>query len=406
MNRSDTRLTYLFVLPWSVTHLGGVNQVVINLAREMVKSASFNPIVLVRDWDAVHPIWEEVYGLKIVRWRIRPFSGGMGFKERLAFMFWEWRFRPKFVKFCRDHNVAAVNPHYPGSSVFALDRIIKGCAESIPLILSFHGEDLSSIRRSPPDELAQWRRLLSIVDGIVVCSDDLGKKVGEVFDHGATVHVIHNGLDAATFVAMANCTTPTNERIILNVAKFEHKKGQDVLIRAFAAIAEDYADVKLVLVGATDKTLPLLQELCLSKGLGGRVFFFPDTPYHQVAEFFRRATLFALPSRQEPFGIVLLEAGAFGLPVVASRVGGITEILTDGLTGRLVTPDNFIELAHCLRSLLDSPVLAQQMGTRLQQHVLANFTWTAAHDKYVALVRDVEVDVRGHSHQVVTSGPG
>jgi glycosyltransferase involved in cell wall biosynthesis len=271
--------------------------------------------------------------------------------------------------------------------VLTLDRITKTFAGCISLILSFHGTDLSSIRSLPPEDLARWRDLLSHVDGVVVCSNDLGKKVVEVFNHEVLVHVVHNGLDAATFVSMADATTATNGRTILNVAKFEQKKGQDVLIQAFAAIAKDYSDLKLILVGATDKTLRALRELCVSKGIEERVLFFPDTPHHQVPGFFRRATIFALPSRQEPFGIVLLEAGAFGLPVVASRVGGITEILADGLTGRLVAPDNSVELAHCLRSLLDSPASAQEMGARLQQHVSVNFTWIAAHDKYVALVQ-------------------
>ena len=86
---------------------------------------------------------------------------------------------------------------------------------------------------------------------------------------------------------------------------------------------------------------------------------------------------------------MLLEAGAFGLPVVASRVGGIPEILTDGITGRLVAPDDPAELALCLRSLLDSPAASQEIGARLRQHVLSNFTWNVAHEKYVTLVNEM-----------------
>lgn len=379
--------TYLFVLPWSLVHLGGVNQVVINLAREMVKSGTFEPIVLVADWEAVDPIWEVVHGLRTVRWRIRAYHANMSLKERIAFFLWERRFRPAFQRFCREHRVAAINLHYPGPSAFTLDRITQGFERVIPLILSFHGSDVSSLRHAPAIEIEKWRRLLLRAEGVVVCSDDLGRRVVEVFGNEVVPRVIHNGIDAVAFVAMAGTSRSAEGRIILSVGKFWDKKGQDVLVEAFAAIADDYVDVSLVLVGATDKALPALKALCVRKGIEERVHFFPDTPHHQVAEFFRRATIFALPSREEALGIVLLEAGAFGLPVVASRVGGIPEILTDGFTGRLVAPDNPAELALCLRSLLDSPATAQEMGARLHHHVLSNFTWTVAHEKYAALIK-------------------
>lgn len=381
-------LTYLFVLPWSPAHLGGVNQVVINLAREMMRHGTFEPIIFVTDWDAVNPVWEVVHGLKTVRWRVRPFRAHMSIKERVAYFLWERRFRAAFARFCREHQVAAINPHYPGPSVFTLDSIIGAFdGYRVPLVISFHGADLSGIECAPDIEIARWRQLLLRAEGVVVCSDALGKRVVKVFGDEVVPRVIHNGLDAAAFVATSRTTRLPDQRSILNVAKFEEKKGQDVLVKAFAAIADEYADVDLVLVGATDKALTSLKELCIYKGIEGRVHFFPDIPHNQVADYFRRATIFALPSRQEPFGIVLLEAGAFGLPVVASRVGGIPEILTDGDTGRLVAPDNPDELALCLRSLLDVPAAAQELGLRLKHHVETNFTWTAAHDKYVALAK-------------------
>ena len=383
------RSTYLFVLPWSLADVGGVNQVVINLAREMVKSGTFEPIILIADWNAVDPVWEEVHGLRTVRWRVRGYQENMSIRQRIAFSLWEWRFRPAFQRFCREHQVAVINPHYPGPTAFVLDRIANGGDGATQLILSFHGTDLKSIRTEPTIELAQWRQLLVRVKGIVVCSNDLGRKVVEVFGNEVVPRVIHNGLDAAAFFAMAGTPKPVGERIILNVAKFEEKKGQDILIQAFATIADDYSDVNLVLVGAIDKTLTSLRELCIRNGIEGRVQFFTDIPHHQIAEFYRRATIFVLPSRQEPFGIALLEAGAFGLPVVASRVGGIPEILTDGINGRLVAPDDPAELALCLRSLLDSPAASQEIGARLRQHVLSNFTWNAAHEKYVALVNEM-----------------
>lgn len=382
----SARRTYLFVLPWSLKHLGGVNQVVINLAREMQKAGIFEPLVLITDWNAKAPVWEEMYGLKTVRWRIRPFHQSTNFKEQLAYWLWERNFRPAFRRFCREYKVVAINPHYINSSAITLGHIIRGITNPIHLILSFHGADVNSYVGASADEIAVWQQFLQRADCIVVCSSDLGNRVRDVFGDDLITKVVHNGLDVDAFVATADNRISSDRRVILNVGKFEIKKGQDILIKAFAKIAGDYPDVDLVLVGATDSALPMLEDLCIYEGIVERVRFCPDIPHDQVANFFKQATIFALPSRQEPFGIVILEAGAFDLPVVASRVGGIPEILTDGYTGRLVSPDDHVELAACIRSLLDNRSESGAMAARLHNRVVSDFTWTAAYEKYKSMI--------------------
>ncbi|NMM86720.1 hypothetical protein B2J88_20510 [Rhodococcus sp. SRB_17] len=144
--------------------------------------------------------------------------------------------------------------------------------------------------------------------------------------------------------------------------------------------------MRLVFLGASDVELPSLRNLCTKEGLAARVSFFTDIPHAQIAEHFRQASIFVLPSRQEPFGIVLLEAGCFALPVIASKVGGIPEIIDDTLTGLLVNPDQPDELANALRSVLNDPARGRAMGQKLRLRVIREFTWTHAHDQYVRLV--------------------
>lgn len=379
--------TYLFLLPWSLHHLGGVNQVVMNLAHEMKRSGSFKPLVLISDWSAVDPIFEEIQGLQTIRWRIRAYRYDMGIKERIAFLFWKMRFRRKFESFCKSHQVAAINPHYPGDSAHALRCVIDTFEKPVPLVLSFHGTDVTDLKKEPSPVISRWRHLFDNCHAVVACSNDLGQRLNDVFGHALTPHIVHNGLDTPKFIALADVSEKPERPYILSVGKFELQKGQDVLIDAFTLIANDYPDIDLVLIGATDKALIPLRELCKCKGIEDRVFFLPNTPHSKVAKYFKHATIFALPSKQEAFPLVILEAGAFGLPVAASRVGGIPEILTDGVTGRLFESGNVAELALCLRSMLDSPSAAPDMGKRLQRRVVHDFTWTSAHDKYVALVK-------------------
>lgn len=376
---------YLFVLPWPLSGVGGVNQVVLNLAREMQQQGHFQPLVLVTEWGATAPVETVECGLPTLRWRVRPYRAGMGLREKLAYRLWERRFRAQFEQLCRARGVAAVNVHYPGASALALQRCMASMARPIPLILSFHGADLGALRRAPAPERALWEAALPRMDALVTCSRDLRRELLDTCGAQLRVTVIHNGLDAAGFTAMAGDAQPVAPGI-LNVAKFEYKKGQDVLLEAFASLSAEFPTLTLTLAGASDQALPELERQAARLGLGGRVRLLRDVPHTQVAALFAAATVFALPSRQEPFGIVLLEAGAMGLPVVASAVGGVPEILDDGVTARLVPPDDAARLAQALRAVLSDAAAAQAMGARLRDHVQRHFSWRASSAGYAALL--------------------
>ena len=85
--------TYLFVLPWSPEHAGGVNQVVLNLARQIQVEGEWNPLILISDWTARKPVWGQYEDIPTVRWRIRSLLPGKNWRTRLTYHVWEWRFR-------------------------------------------------------------------------------------------------------------------------------------------------------------------------------------------------------------------------------------------------------------------------------------------------------------------------
>ena len=374
---------YLFVIPWSLDRLGGVNQVVINLARQMMLAQTFDPIVLVTDWQARKPVWETVHGVRTVRWRVRPPWPGPVLTQRLTDLYWRLRFRAEFRAFCRQHRIAVINAHYPTDAALTLQRLSRAFEPAPRTITSFHGTDLTGLAASNPDHVNVWRRAMAMSHGVVACSAAFGHRLQQLLQ--VSVTVIHNGIDAPAFTRLAGRRAAGGRRTILNVGKFEFKKGQDILIRAFAQFAEAHPDVDLVLVGADDDALESLQQLCLTLGVEHRVQFRVDVPHSEVATCFAQATIFALPSRQEPFGIVLLEAGCIGLPVVASAVGGVPEILEDGMTARLVHPDRPDELSTALQAMLADPQSASVMGRRLQAHVVQKFSWATAHSRYIGL---------------------
>jgi len=380
------RSTYLFVLPWSLTHIGGVNEVVANLAEEMSRRGSFDPLVLVADWNASKPRYGFERGIPTVHWRIRPYPDSLHPKEIVAYLVWLWRFQTDFARFIRKQRVRVINIHYANPVAHTLWRAARRLSKSIRFFVSFHGSDLTTIERAGQSTIQRWRQLLLDSDATIACSTAFARRLTQVFSGSVRPLVIHNGLSTTEFTSMAERvdgeTLP--RRYLLSVGKFVKKKGQDTLLRAFALLASEYPDLDLILVGARDMALPQLEQMCASDGrLAGRVHFRVDVPRARIASLFKNAEMFVLPSLEESFGIVILEAGAFALPVVASSVGGIPEIITDGVTGRLVPPADPDCLAHALRTLLRNRSESATLGERLRTRVNSEFAWTHAHDCYV-----------------------
>jgi glycosyltransferase involved in cell wall biosynthesis len=149
------------------------------------------------------------------------------------------------------------------------------------------------------------------------------------------------------------------------------KGGQDVLIRAVGRVRETCPQVRLVMVG--DGPLrPGLEQLTAQLGLTGTVIF--TGLRSDVPRLLGALDVFVLPSEREALPVAVLEAMAAGLPLVATRVGGIPEVVEDGATGFLVPPGD-VAAMHCvLERLTGDPALAARLGAAGQAHVQAHFT--------------------------------
>lgn len=153
-------------------------------------------------------------------------------------------------------------------------------------------------------------------------------------------------------------------RVILTVGRWvaaERYKGADDMIRAMPQLMNSVPDVRLVLVGSGDD-LPRLKYLAAELSLGASVRFFDRLSREQLAACYAHADVFALPSTGEGFGIVFLEAMAFGLPVVGAAAGGVTDIITDGENGRLVPGNDIATLVRALHQLLCDGAMRASLG--------------------------------------------
>jgi glycosyltransferase involved in cell wall biosynthesis len=189
------------------------------------------------------------------------------------------------------------------------------------------------------------------------------------------VEVIHYGLDELPRPWGTNAPDPVPEgaRILLCVCRLEPQKGVDVAIRALA----EAPDTHLVVLGEGPQRRELEQ---LARELGVRVYMPGRVP--DVAAWLRRADLLVHPVRWEGFGLALLEAMLASLPIVATRVSSIPEIVADGRTGVLVPPDDPPALAAAVRRVLADPA---EYGQRGHTRALAEFSVARMADRTLAV---------------------
>jgi len=192
------------------------------------------------------------------------------------------------------------------------------------------------------------------------------------------IHRLNIGVDTERFCPLPETGRTDGNRYILNVARHMPVKGVDTLLRAFARIAGRHPGVKLTQVGAGPLSASL-QRLARELGIADRVRFLGVQTPQQVRELMQRAELFALTSQtadtgaREGLGIVLNEASACGIPVVATRCGGIPEAVIDGETGLLSPERDDRALAVNLDRLLADGEVRLRMGRQGREFVCETF---------------------------------
>lgn len=153
----------------------------------------------------------------------------------------------------------------------------------------------------------------------------------------------------------------SDQPVIGTVATIDPRKGYEYLIEALAEIKKNYGDIKCVIVGDGDSTYKSKLGM-LSKRLGVSDNIVYVGFQHNVYPYISMMDIFVLPSIMEGFGIVILEAMAMSKPIVATKVGGIPEIVADNITGILIEPKDPISLASAILSILDDSEKRSLMG--------------------------------------------
>jgi starch synthase len=197
------------------------------------------------------------------------------------------------------------------------------------------------------------------------------------------VHVIHNGIDASLYrpdpgreVLERYGIDPGRPSVVF-VGRVTRQKGLPVLLRAAQRLD---AAAQLVLCAGQADTAELQDEVTvlverLRAGRDGVILIPGMLAKTEVIQILSNATVFVCPSEYEPLGIVNLEAMACGCAVVASAVGGIPEVVADGVTGLLVPPGDEASLAEAVNAVIREPGRATALGARGRERAVAEFSW-------------------------------
>jgi phosphatidylinositol alpha-1,6-mannosyltransferase len=155
----------------------------------------------------------------------------------------------------------------------------------------------------------------------------------------------------------------------------ERGKGHDQLIAAWPAVRAAIPDAVLWIVGDGDDRKRIMARARML-GVDDSVRFFGRLSDAELGSLYRRASLFAMPSRQEGFGLVYLEAMLNGLPCLGSTADAAGQVIVDGKTGILVPYGDVDSIATGVKSILSKPEAAARMGENGRRHVLENFTYS------------------------------
>lgn len=359
--------------------LGGVEELVRQLAHQQQERGG-RPLIVTNRWPKDLPAADEHEGLPVRRYVFRvpePNLHQMG-----GALLYGPATRRQICEDLSAHGTELIHVQCVSSNAYYALHASRSL--QLPLVVTLQGElTMDAAQIFQRSRFAQWlmRTVLREADAITACSGQTLREaeefLGEPF--GERGRVVYNGIRLDEFTGAAPYEHP--RAYILAIGRHVPQKGFDVLLEAYAQLVHAReTDVDLVLAGDGSERANL-EELAERLRLKDRVHFVGRVDRRQAARLFLGCEFFVLPSRHEPMGIVNLEAMAAGKAVLASRVGGVPELVQDGKTGILVPGGNSGELAEGLRRLLSSPALYRGMGAAGKQRA-AGFDWSAIADQY------------------------
>ncbi len=362
---------------------GGIGQVAYHYARLFYQKGE-DPTVYTVDYDARESFDFKVKYLKtFLKW------GKAGFCPQL---FWELK---KFD---------VIGLHYPSFGLAEVVWLWKKIFKSKTKLIIFYHHDVVGSRFL--GKIFRWHkkylmpRIIKSADLVMVSSFDYAKNsyIKNIYANAPEKFIelpfgiTHNFYPAEKNLDLLNkYNIPADKKIIMNLGGLDRNhyfKGVNNLISACAKIKSD--DWHLLLVGSGD-LISNLKEQAKNLNIADKITFAGRARDEELPDFYRLAEVFVLPSidKSEAFGIVLIEAMACGIPIIASNLHGVRTVVDENKTGFLVTPGDVDDLHNKIEKIISNPELRDKFSIQARKRVEENYFWDDIGDQLIKIYQSV-----------------
>jgi N-acetyl-alpha-D-glucosaminyl L-malate synthase BshA len=283
------------------------------------------------------------------------------------------------VRVSRRYTLDLIHAHYAvphATAAYLAHQILSAEPGPAPkTVTTLHGTDITLIG-SDPSYASVVRFSIEASHGVTAVSESLRRETATALGVRREVRVIPNFLDCDEYSRQPDvslrqrlCPPDRCEAIITHISNFRSVKRASLVLEIFQRIRR-HVNAHLVMVGdGPDR--PMVERQAVDQGLSDIVDFIGEQ--HDVVPWLSSADLFLLPSSQESFGLAALEAMSCEVPVIASRVGGLPEVITHGVTGFVCDPDDVEGMADIAVRLLRDPARRQLVGRAAAAEVRRRF---------------------------------
>jgi glycosyltransferase involved in cell wall biosynthesis len=385
-------MNILFLTSTYLPDIGGIESVLHHL-NEQFKGHN-NHVVVVSDNKRKYKFHEILDSTNV--YRIPLFVFGYSLKGSIVFFLFLPFILLSLLYVVTKHKIEIIHVHAIDRNAFYARVISVICR--VPLVTTVHGVDVSGLFVSGKDvKSLAWQRnniLRTVKKSVYVTapSEHMRQYLLSLVDEESKekIFVIPNAIDFEEFEKYPVSQEPYLDDNLVFIGRLEHRKGADIAIKAFAQLLQDnpeFGHIKLIIVGggSQEKTL---RELVNQLGIQSKVNFLGAlTDRKAIISLLRGATCCLVSSRQEAFGIVCLEVLAAGRPLVATRVGGIPEVIVDEVDALLVPSEDIESFAFAIKRILTG----QHHLSTAQQLIdkASSYSWYSISQKYLNLYRRV-----------------
>lgn len=355
------------ILLYTDTPQTGGAELQIFLLAKFLNKENFTPILAVSNYSSLDKWCEnfEKEGIKVIRLNVKSKH--------------DPKHLPQLKAIIEQENIDLLHAHVwnPASCRFAF---FAGSQTKTPIITTEH----DPFKLSWLKDLFK-KHTLNKTNKVITVSENNAKIIRSLYPkHANKIQVIHNGIDTTWWhsqllrftnedlkeIKTKKFFAKEDTLIIISVAELHERKGLEYLIKAMPKISEKFPNTKLVLVGEgpNRKNLESIVEKLEIKNLVTFLGKQKDIP-----TLLKSSNIFVLPSKREAFGLVNLEAMLTPLPIVATKIGGIPEIIKDGDTGILVEAEDSEALADAIKSLIEDSETRNKMANAGQKRALEHF---------------------------------